>query len=134
MSLINRHDDFGTDILTSGILDFGGAHSTFTVGTMTFPDQSVTAHCSGGRLKIHIPFNTFPDTPAKVTVVNGVGTRDLFFGPADQYALEFESFSRAVRSGNNVPTPAEDAVSNMAVIDALFSSGESGNWETVKNY
>jgi hypothetical protein len=28
-----------------------------------------------------------------------------------------------------VPVPLEDAVRNMAVIDALFRSAESGRWE-----
>lgn len=134
ISLINRHDEFETDILSSGILDFGDARSTFTVGTMMFPDQSVSAHCTGGRLKIHIPFNTFPDVPANVTVINGVGTRELSFGPADQYGLEFEHFSQTIRNGGKAPTPIDDAISNMAVLDALFRSGETGNWETVQTY
>jgi len=29
-----------------------------------------------------------------------------------------------------VPVPLEDAIKNMAVIDAVFRSGVSGHWET----
>jgi predicted dehydrogenase len=43
----------------------------------------------------------------------------------------FEPFSRAVREGGPVPTPAQDAIDNMKVLDALFRSEKSGTWEQV---
>jgi len=50
---------------------------------------------------------------------------------ADQYGLEFEAFSRALREDRPVPTPPEDAVANMKVLDALLASERSGGWEKV---
>jgi len=45
--------------------------------------------------------------------------------------LQGEHFSRRVR-GEDVPVwPLECAVANMRIIDALYRSGESGQWETV---
>jgi hypothetical protein len=35
-----------------------------------------------------------------------------------------------VLEGGEVPVPLEDAVQNMAVIEAVFRSAESGKWET----
>ena len=42
-----------------------------------------------------------------------------------------DAFALSVREGRPVPIPASDAVNNMKVIDALYRSGNSGNWEAV---
>jgi predicted dehydrogenase len=48
----------------------------------------------------------------------------------DQYTLQGDAFSRAVLEGGEVPVPLEDAVKNMAVMEAVFRSAGSGKWET----
>jgi predicted dehydrogenase len=131
VSLLKRDPDFKTDILSSCILDFGNARSVFTVATQLYPFQRVDIHGSGGRITIRNPFNIFPDVPVRITVNNAVGKRDLLIGPADQYALEFEAFSKALREGKEVPTPPEDALNNQKVLDAVFRSEKTGNWEMV---
>ena len=130
-SHITRDPNFKTDILTSGILDFGDVHSEFMIGTQTFPFQRMDVHGTGGRITIRNPFNIFPDVPVRISVTNGVGKRDLHIGPADQYAVEFDGFSRALREGKPVPTPPEDALNNQKVLDALLRCEKSGKWEEV---
>ena len=129
VSLINRDQAFKTDILSSGILDFGDGHSIFTVGTQTFPYQKVDIIGSAGRIHIKIPFNTYPDIPVNISVTNSVGTRKIHSGPADHYELQFERFSEAIRKGLQAPISPMDALNNMSVLDALFRSEKSGNWE-----
>ena len=129
MSLINRDPEFKTDILTSCLMDFGEGHSVFTVGTKTFSYQKVDIHGSGGRIQIQIPFNSFDDVPSKITVTNSIGTREIQFEPQDHYELQFERFSEAIRKGGPAPIPPEDARKNLEVLDALFRSEKSGNWE-----
>ena len=131
VSLNVRDPNQGTDMLSSGILDFGSLRSLFTTSTRSFPAQRVDVHGSGGSLTVHLPFNTYPDVPATLTVRTSVGVRDILCGPADQYALQFEAFSRALREDAPVPTPPEDARLNQAVLDALFRSEETGGWEPV---
>ena len=131
MSLIDRDSDFGTDVLSSAVLDFGMGRSVFTVGTKTFGRQTVDVFGTGGSIHIHLPFNTYPDVPAKITVVTGLGSRDVVFDPVDQYGLEMEEFSRAVRDGGPVPTPPDDALRNIAAIDAIFRSEKTGEWKDV---
>jgi predicted dehydrogenase len=128
VSLVENHPEWKIDMLSSGLLDFGGAHASFTVGTQNFPYQFVTAYGSGGIITVHIPFNTHPDVPVTVTVRDGIDVREVAFGPEDHYGAEFDAFSRAVRAGGPVPTPPEDALNNQRVLDALFASGESGTW------
>jgi predicted dehydrogenase len=47
----------------------------------------------------------------------------------NQFTIQGDLFSRAVRGDGDVPVPLEDAILNMAVIDAIFRSAESGRWE-----
>ena len=120
-----------TDILSSGILDFGSARSLFTVATQSSSHQRVDVLGSGGVLSVHLPFNAYPDVPLQVSVTTGLGTRTVYAPVADQYVEMFNAFSRSVRDGTPVPTPPKDAVDNMKVLDALFASEKSGGWERV---
>lgn len=131
VSLLQRDSTFKTDRLSSAMLDFGDVQAQFIVGTQTYGSQAVTVYGSGGTLTIRLPFNAFPDVPLSIAVQNGVGTRTIQAGPADQYAIQFEEFSRALREDLPVPTPPQDALANAKTLDALFRSEKSGGWETV---
>ena len=132
ISLVQTDPQFQTDVLFSGMMDFGeGARATFTVGTQTFPYQRVVVHGTGGIITLIIPFNAHADVEAHVVVRGNVDTRDIYLPPEDQYVLEFEGFARAVRDGQPVPVPPEDSIANLRVLDALRRSGQSERWETV---
>jgi predicted dehydrogenase len=131
MSMVQRDPVMKTDILSSGILDFGSARSLFTVATQSSSHQRVDVLGSGGVLSVHLPFNAYPDVPLQVSVTTGLGTRTVYAPVADQYVEMFNAFSRSVRDGTPVPTPPKDAVDNMKVLDALFASEKSGGWERV---
>jgi len=47
----------------------------------------------------------------------------------NRFTIQGDLFSRAIREGGDVPVPLEDSIRNMAVIDAIFRSAESGKWE-----
>lgn len=132
ISLVQKDPVFGTDTLLSGMLDFGsGQRASFTVGTKTFPYQRVTAIGSGGMIVIEIPFNTPSDVDTRIFVTNSVGTREVIFPPEDQYILEFEAFAKAILEDHKVPTPPQDAINNMKVLDALRTSWESNGWVNI---
>ena len=132
MSLLYRDPTLKTDILSTGVLDFGKARSTFTVGTQTQPIQRVDVVGSGGHMTIHVPFNVYPDTPAEMTVTSWVGTRTVRTAAVDQFVEVFDAFSRAVREGGPVPQPPRDTVDNQKTMDALFRSEKTGTWEPVR--
>jgi len=129
IGLFTRDPNFETDILSSAILDFGGVRSVFTVATQCFQTQGVDIFGTSGRMHIGIPLNMYPDVPPQLTVITGIGERRPVLPAADQYGLEFEAFSKALRQDRPVPTPAEDAVANQKVLDALFRCESSGSWE-----
>jgi predicted dehydrogenase len=56
---------------------------------------------------------------------------EIAFDVCNQYTIQGDLFSRAVLDDTAVPTPIEDAVANMKVIEAIFKSGESGCWKAV---
>ena len=135
LGIVERDPQFKTDIFSSAILDFETGRSLFSVGTQAFPFQRVDVHGTRGHLCVGVPFNTHPDVPPELTVTTSVGTRRVELPAVDQYALQFEAFSRAVRGlpaglyQQPGPTPARDAVDNQKVLDALFRSADSGRWE-----
>lgn len=131
IATMQRDPDSGIDRLTSGMLDFGEAQAVFTVGTQNAAHQHVTLFATGGHITIPIPFNTPPDVPARMSVTTSLGTRELSFDPVDQYGLQFEAFSNAVRTGGEAPIDPQDALANQQVLDALFASEESARWEDV---
>ncbi len=133
VGLIDRDPTFGTDRITSGLLDFGGGRSaTFTVSTQLRRHQRAQIVGTTGRIEVDIPVNSPKAHPTNVTLDTDDGGREvLAFGPVDQFASQAAAFGAAVRSGQPAPTPLEDAIANMAVIDALFASASADGWRDV---
>ncbi len=109
-----------------------GAH--FARATQLVPYQRMQLFGTTGRIEIEIPFNAPPDRPCRIFVddgsdLHGAGIHTETFPVCDQYTIQGDLFSQAVRGEAEVPVPLEDAIRNMAVIDALFRSAESGAWE-----
>jgi predicted dehydrogenase len=135
LGLVERDPQMKVDRLTSAILDFPSGQSTFTCSTQLVPYQRSHLLGTRGRIEIEIPFNAPNDRPCRILIDDG---RDIFgtgittedFPICDQYTIQGDVFSRAVREGAEVPVSLEDAVKNMAVIEAIFRSGDSGRWET----
>jgi len=46
----------------------------------------------------------------------------------NQYTIQGDLFSQAVLNNTEVPTPLEDALANMKVIEAVIQSSEKGAW------
>jgi predicted dehydrogenase len=126
--------DFGTDRLASGILEFSSGHSVFACGTQTNYYQRMELLGTTGRLAVEIPFNAPNDRPTQITVADGMA---IYGGKVtveeiatcDQYTIQGDAFSRAIREDSQVPVPLEDALGNMKIIDAIFRAAKSGKWE-----
>jgi predicted dehydrogenase len=127
MAAVRRDPAFGTDILTSVVLDFDGRHATFTCSTQLEDDQRVHIYGTEGRLLIEIPFNIPPNRPTRVLSIAGgdppvdpkIVTHQV--DAADQYGVQADAFSRSIRQGTPVPTPPEDAVANLEVMERIFA-------------
>jgi predicted dehydrogenase len=137
VAAVSRDLNFGTDTTTSGLLDFGqGRQLVFSVSTQAARYQRIQLVGTQGRIEIEIPFNAPQDARCRYWVddasaPDGSGMRTVELPVADQYQLQAEAFSRAVR--DEAPTAAglDDAAMNMRIIDALFASERSGKFEPI---
>jgi predicted dehydrogenase len=138
IALVDRDPDFGIDRMTSALLDFGaGRHLDFTVSTQCAPYQRIQLCGTRGRIEIHIPVNAPQGEKTNIFIddgssLAGAGIRTETLPESDQYTLQAEAFSRAIRGEISLPYGVEDAVQSMRVIDALFRSEKSGRWENVQ--
>jgi predicted dehydrogenase len=132
--LVERDPESGVDRLSSALLDFPSGQGVFTCGTQLVPYQRMQIFGTRGRIEIEIPFNAPLDRTCRLFVDNGA---DVFgsgitveeFPVCDQYAIQGDRFSRAILEDTEVPTPLEDSIRNMAVIEAVFRSARTGAWE-----
>lgn len=136
LGLIDRDPEFGTDSLTTAVLDFPNGHSTFTCSTRLAPFQRMIFMGTKGRIEVLIPFNAPNDRPTQILVddgsdLTGKSAELIEFPVCDQYEIQGSLFSQAIRANTDQPIPLEDAINNMTVIDAVFRSATTGNWEEV---
>lgn len=122
---------FNTDRLASGIMELGGGTATFTCATQLAPYQRVNIVGTAGRVEIEIPFNAPTDRPCRIWHQRDGRIDEIVLDVCDQYTIQGDLFSRAVLDDSAVPTPIEDAVANMKVLEAIVRSGKDGAWTPV---
>ncbi len=135
VALIDRDPQMHTDRLTSAILDFPGGQSIFTCSMQLVPYQRIHFLGTRGRIELEIPFNAPLDRPTRLFIdlsgdLFGGGITTEIFPVCDQYTLQGDAFSQAVLEDTEVPVPVEDGIKNMAVIEAIFHSAQTGQWES----
>src|SRR6195256_4425071 len=131
---LERDPDFRTDRLSSAIVEFPSGQSTFTCLTQGAYFQTMHFLGSAGRVQIEIPWNAPNDRPCRIFVGDLMGGAPKVeeLPIVDQYTIQGDEFSRAIRGEREVPVPLEDAIANMAVIEAIFKAAESGKWERLE--
>jgi predicted dehydrogenase len=122
------------DRLTSAILDFPGGQAVLMCSTQLVPYQPIQFLGTRGRIEIQIPYNAPYDRPTRILIdtegdLSDTGHVTEAFPACDQYALQGDAFSKAILEDTEVPVPLEEAIRNMAVIEAVFRSADSGRWE-----
>ena len=128
--LVYRDPRIGVDTVTSLMLDFETGHAIGTCSTEIGYYQRVQILGSRGRIDIEIPFNAPPDRPCRIVVddardLYGTGVERMTFETCNQYTIQGDLFSQAVRGLRPLQQPLEDAVANMRVIDAVFADAEA---------
>ncbi|HKR22561.1 MAG TPA: Gfo/Idh/MocA family oxidoreductase [Pyrinomonadaceae bacterium] len=138
LGMIERDPVFGTDSLTTAVLDFAQGHSTFTCSTQLAPYQRMFFLGTEGRLEVVIPFNAPNDRPTQIVFdtgndLTGESAEVIDIPTCDQYEIQGTLFSQAIRENVEQPIPLEDAIHNMTVIDAVFRSATTGIWEEIES-
>lgn len=134
ISLVDRDPKFGVDRLSSAILDFGGGRRLdFTVSMQLVPYQRVNLFGTKARLEIMIPFNAPQAEETVIRLDDGSTFADVTAKPetveaSDQYAELADVFSRAILGEIDLPYGPADAVQNMTILDAMFTSEKTDGW------
>jgi predicted dehydrogenase len=136
IGLIERDPHLRIDRLASVILDFPAGQASFTCGTQVVPYQRMQLCGTRGRIEVEIPFNAPDDKPTRIFIhdgsdLGGNSPEVKEFAICNQYTIQGDLFSRAIRENRMQAIPLEDAVKNMGVIDAIFRSASSGQWGIV---
>jgi predicted dehydrogenase len=130
-----EHDpDMRVDCLGSALLRFPNGQASFTCGGQLAPHQRMQILGTTARIEVEIPFNAPSDRGCRILVDDGsqfagASAEWIEFPAVDQYTLQADQFSDAIRGHGSVPVSIEDAIANMAVIDAVFASAKSRRWE-----
>ncbi len=136
IGLLERDPNFQTDRLCSAILHFPEGQVQFACSTQLVPQQRMQILGTTGRIDLDIPFTPLQGETSRILLDDGShrgfhSSEEFTFHGINQYTLQGDHFARVVRGEASLDFPLEDAVKNMAVIDALYRSGKSGGWETV---
>lgn len=134
VSLVQRDPAMKTDRLASALMDFpGGVQASWVCSTQLVPYQRMHFMGTTGRIEVEIPFNAPNKVPCRLFIDDG---SDKHGGSVvveeiptvDQYTLQGEAFSKAVRGNGETVVSLENSIANMRVIDAMFESEKSGGW------
>ena len=133
-AILERDPEFKVDRLVSALLRFPTGQAAFTVAGQAAHHQRMQILGTKGRIEVEIPFNPPSGRRARIFVddgrdLTGTGVETITFEPVNQFTLQGDRFSEAVRGRGAVPVPLEDAIANMAVLDALFRAADTGRWE-----
>ncbi len=124
------------DRLDTVVLEFPGVQAVFTCSTQLVPYQRMQFFGTGQRVEVVIPFNAPIDRPCRILVdsddLSGVPPAVIEVPTCDQYTIQADAFSRAILEDGEVPVTLENAIANMAVVEAIFRSAETGAWAPVR--
>lgn len=124
---MDRHPDFGTDVVTSALLRFPNGTASFTCATAAEPGQWVHVLGSEGRIDLGIPFNIPTDIPTRVFVTKGGDppvaptVRTIELDTCDQYTTQADAFAAHVLDGAPANITPAESISTMRVIDQIVA-------------
>jgi predicted dehydrogenase len=119
---------FGTDGLTSAVLDFGRGTATVTCATQLASHQAVSIHGSAGRIEVPLPFNPPGDQPTRILVHRDGAVQEIVVDVCDQFVEEVDRFAETALDGAEVPVSLDDSVANMVALDAIKDGGAGASY------
>ena len=127
--LMARDPESRVDRVASMLLEFPQGHAVGVVGTRHVPYQRVQIFGTRARLEIEVPFNAPPTHLTRLFIddgadLHGGSVETIEIAPEDQYTIQGDELSAAIRAGRPAPYPLEDSLANMAVIEAVITLSE----------
>lgn len=130
-AMFEYDDHYAVDVAFYGILQFGDGQFGFASSGYRHA-RSVSYEVYGDRGSVSVEsFMTSDHKSTTVRLMIDGEASERKFPPVNAYTLQADSFARCVREGETPITPADDAIKNMAVIEALIESGRTGRHVSV---
>jgi hypothetical protein len=106
----------------------------FSSALQLAPFQRVVILGSEGRIEVSLPFTPPKEHGCRLVIdsgksLDGSSAEYEDFAPVDQFVLQCDLAAAVFRKESEQEFPIEDAIANMRVIDALYRSAVSGQWE-----
>ncbi|AEH36190.1 Gfo/Idh/MocA family protein [Halopiger xanaduensis] len=114
----------GVDTELAGILEYHDASARIASGFDTQDVQRYRIEAANGWIEVEGAFNPSSDTYELEYEIDGRHAVETF-DPVDQYRLEIEHFADCAENDRQPRTDGNEAIANMAVIDALYESAET---------
>lgn len=127
---LERNPATEVDVMASGLLDFGEGEASIHCSTGVSAFQRVQVLGDRGRIEVPEPIVMPADQAARIIIDDGT-VKDETFDACDHYQLQVEALADAFRAGRSREFPLEDALANMAALDAVARAAASGRWENV---
>ncbi len=122
---------YNVDVAFYGILQFGDGQFGFASSGYRHA-RSVSYEVYGDRGSASVEsFMTSDHKSTTVRLMIDGEASERKFPSVNAYTLQAESFVENVREGTAPLTPADDAIKNMAVLEALIESGRTGRHVSV---
>ena len=129
---LDLHPEYQVDQLALVNLQFpAGGMASVLCGTKMESGQGVYISGSQGSITLERPFYCVGDEPNAVIVRQDTRVTRHEFPGMDHYQFMVDAFAASCFNQQDVPTPLGDALANMQVIDAAFSSAKSGLWQAL---
>jgi len=123
-STIEVHPEFKTDTQATAMLEFEQGTSSFFSSTLMSDNQQVEVFGTQGKIEFEIPFTPMADKPSRIWLHQGGRKEEILFDKCNQYTIQGDLFSLAILKDTPVPTPLQDAIDNMIVIERLLRGDE----------
>lgn len=128
---LNIDSTFGIDGSANGLLDFGEVRTSFYCSMQSEPSQRVYVSGEKGSITLEFPFYQPDDCAARVIIHHDRVSEIIETEVCDHYSLQVDALARSILDDTPVPTPLSDAVANMRVLEAIFTSNKQAGWVTV---
>ncbi len=114
------------DLSAAAIMEFRDGISTFFSAIRLADQQKAQLFGTKGSIEFELPFNPPTDRPSKIWVHREHGTETISLETCNQYTLQIDAFNLAILNNTAVPTPLQDGVNNMKVLEKLEESHAKG--------
>ena len=132
MAHITPFEGYEVDCLISALMEFEQGNASFTVSTKVDPKQYMEATGETGSLLVPVPFSPAGDRSAQIIQQRSGQRETITLAPCNHYSAMGDAFALSIINNTPVPTPLSDAMANMRVIDALFTSAAEARWVTLQ--